>query len=498
MTRRTVARGLLVAALAALCGLHGGTSGRAVAPSPAKPSGPVAALTVRPQALLSKLGLSAGDAPFLRHFRAKVGVPLEQVDCFAVFELSEGGRALLVRTTRRLNTVKLVNAFQGMWCTVGTDIYIPTDGGPAIHFHDENFKEVVIADSQKTMERVLPGLPALRRQLDRGRRHDLTVWARALPAALVAAGPGGQPWRELGGYKPVPGDAREAWLAVDLARGLEVRGEMTCASERGARAGAEPVRTLLELIRVQMLTGIVSGEMQRLAPREHHSSDNVPDWWPLGLLRAAERGLNVATVRAEGKTVRLHARIDVNGKELGRALSGFAKAQGLFTEKRERAAGPGLFFGQRKEEGRGTASPLAYPAPPASEECRPAPPPARTSELPPGTAPTPPGGTPTLQEFPQHPLPPPPLPPAPPASITLTVANVRKEPVVLFTRDAQGELQFQKKLAAGEAADLDTPHGRRWVAVFMSAPYQMTQTVTEHEQTWVIRQPDAAAKKGGK
>jgi hypothetical protein len=70
---------------------------------------------------------------------------------------------------------------------------------------------------------------------------------------------------------------------------------------------------------------------------------------------------------------------------------------------------------------------------------------------------------------------------------TLAVANVRKEEVVLFTVDDKGELTFVQKLPHGEAIDLETTKGQRWVAVFLSDPYRESFTVTGEKATWLIR-----------
>lgn len=102
---------------------------------------------------------------------------------------------------------------------------------------------------------------------------------------------------------------------------------------------------------------------------------------------------------------------------------------------------------------------------------------------------TPPSATP--------PLPPPPLtppsftPPLPPVNmrLTLTIANVRKEPALLFTITAGGELKFEKKLPPGEAIDVMTPPSTRWVAVFASAPHHQHLTFTPSQPIWLLRGP---------
>jgi hypothetical protein len=494
MTRRTVARGLLTGALAALCvALLGTAGGRPASHPPARPRPAVAVsvLTVRPQALLSKLGLKEDHLRFYApwSWRASLGVPLDRVECFALAEFGEGeSRALLVRTIGPVNRIEMTFACGttvGRRCARGREVYTGASG-LAVCFPDGNL--ALVTDSVETMDRVLPELPALRRRLDRGRRHDLAVWTKALPPE------GGEgAWGTLAASGlPVPGETREAWLAVDLADALDVRAGLAFANEAGARTGAKAARTFLELLRSQALAIIVQGEMSGLAGAAD-SVDPFSDWLTPGILRRWERALGAAKVEVKGRSVSLHARLGVGGRKLGGQMKACAKSTGRLEGKPTEPPSPGLFFGHREKAPRPVAD--SHPTPPAPSGSSPSmqllpssPPPAAPSGPPEGTE-QPPAG------------PPPPLPPAlpvPPESITLTVANVRKEPVVLFILDAQGELQFQKKLAAGEAADLDARKGQRWVAVFVNAPYRVTATAKEHEQTWVIREGEPRPKKGGK
>jgi hypothetical protein len=67
----------------------------------------------------------------------------------------------------------------------------------------------------------------------------------------------------------------------------------------------------------------------------------------------------------------------------------------------------------------------------------------------------------------------------------LTVANCRKEPVVLF-HSRSGELTFLRKVPAGEAADVAAPADGRLLAVFLSVPYQEQRAVRDRE-VWLLR-----------
>jgi hypothetical protein len=70
---------------------------------------------------------------------------------------------------------------------------------------------------------------------------------------------------------------------------------------------------------------------------------------------------------------------------------------------------------------------------------------------------------------------------------TFTIANVRREPAILFTISATGELRFEKKLPPGEAVDVTTTPQTRWAAVFTTLPYQTTCTFDPARPIWLLR-----------
>jgi hypothetical protein len=69
----------------------------------------------------------------------------------------------------------------------------------------------------------------------------------------------------------------------------------------------------------------------------------------------------------------------------------------------------------------------------------------------------------------------------------LTVANVRKEPALLFTMTNEGKLTFAQRLPAGELIDVDVQVGQRWVAVFTDKPAGETFTPHQAASTWLLR-----------
>jgi hypothetical protein len=58
--------------------------------------------------------------------------------------------------------------------------------------------------------------------------------------------------------------------------------------------------------------------------------------------------------------------------------------------------------------------------------------------------------------------------------------------VLLFTVH-DGELTFRHKLPPGEAVDLPTSLGARWVGVFTQAPYRAHFTPSQTTRTWLLR-----------
>jgi hypothetical protein len=100
-------------------------------------------------------------------------------------------------------------------------------------------------------------------------------------------------------------------------------------------------------------------------------------------------------------------------------------------------------------------------------------------------------------------------PPAPPRAPSrdcgvegtrkFTVANVRKEPALLFKEGKGGKLIFVRKVPVGEAVDLETPVNLYWFAVFVEKPGGESFTPDSSGAVWLLREPkddkDAADRK---
>lgn len=82
----------------------------------------------------------------------------------------------------------------------------------------------------------------------------------------------------------------------------------------------------------------------------------------------------------------------------------------------------------------------------------------------------------------------------PPATTTqVTIANIRKETGLLFKVADQGELTFVQKVAHGEAVDLETVTGQRWVVVFVEQPHHESRVIKQENEVWLLRGPATPA-----
>jgi hypothetical protein len=212
---------------------------------------------------------------------------------------------------------------------------------------------------------------------------------------------------------------------------------------------------------------------------------------------AVEKGLQKVTPVAEKDTVAVKASWPLEGKKLWAAFVDIMMPEGgpdAVPAKIE--ATPGLFFQPPGAYPRGEGYGATAPSYPGAWESEREGPKQRPGTRPMG--PTSPGGAWNSTQR-GEPLPPPtvggsPMPPPPPppsvrvdVPAKLTVANVRKEVVLLFRVDPQGELTFVKKLPAGEVADLKATTNERWTAVFLSGPHHVKYVVLQPEAVWLLR-----------
>lgn len=123
-------------------------------------------------------------------------------------------------------------------------------------------------------------------------------------------------------------------------------------------------------------------------------------------------------------------------------------------------------------------------------------PPARVGAitLPPSTVPSPAGAVPAapaatrpVSPTSSTPIPLACCPPSPPRSMKLTVANVCKEPALLFEMAENGTMTFIQKLPPGEAVDVKTTAEKRLVAIFPDKPAGESFDPTQANAVWLLR-----------
>ncbi len=535
--RRLLAGGLLLGTLVALlngcqtwtprcqpgptCGALEGptTSPQQTEGACPKVSEAMACVTVRPRGQLG-LKLDGTDTPLLENWGKKVGVPLEQVACFAVVLLDEQGRrVLLVRTKRPIDRGAVRRACEASTATsrgVGKSTVHVAASGLTVHFPRPTL--AVIADSLETMKACLAEGEALQAHLTRGGKHDLTLWARGAPVAEV------QPQTVVASYRaaaplvlpkvvrpktglfgqPLPFAVKTATLSVDVGEAVELHGKVVCEDEASAGRAADCLRTFLDMGRGGLL--LMAGQfdlMTVFGEDGNGEAAKLRELVPLDLVRPVEKALQKATVAARGKTVVLRASLPVRGQRAGMELN---KLSALAGAKETTFNGPGLFFEHVTARAACGTAPPATALPPTSgpaagppndvwSGCGPSPcllVPAQPTSAPasggypvPASAIAPPLPSPAPVQEP----PPPMLPPA--GRFQLSVANCRKEPVLLFRVETTGALTLLEKVAAGDVVDLLAQPGERLAAVFLSAPHQVAHVTTPAQPTWLLRQESA-------
>jgi hypothetical protein len=448
-------------------------------------------LTFRPR---TQLGLKrdGSDTPLLNRWRDRVGIPLENVDHFAVIVLDPeaGRRALVVRTTRPIEPgrVRVVLGAGTAGRQEGGTVY-QARHGLTVAFPKPTL--AILADSPGTMKACLGGIDSLR-DLEEQAGHDLFFMVRALPPPRGEGRSGGcwckaPPKVSLAGI-PLPLDVKYATGCVDVADAVDVWVKVACADAECARKVVGLASTFLDLGRGILLAG--SGQFNLMAVMGEEGNEEakkIREMLPLDLAKPVVEALGQASLGVHGKTARLHLRLPIAGARAGKELKNYWSLAGGTAEVPD---GPGLIFDA-------PSRPVAPVTPCAG------PPPACPAPLPPAppvTAPLP-LSAPLPRDVPL-PVPPvrgtvvvppvQPLQPCVPPVGRLTVANCRKEPVVLFRVQTGGRLVFERKVEAGDAVDVQTSFGESWAAVFLSAPYR-AQRVFQGAPVWLLRAESARA-----
>ena len=428
--------------------------------------------------LLGKLGLKEHDSPLFKAWHDGVGVPLSAVERFTLAATDSEGvnRLLVVQTRRPIDRAAVLKAcVRDHRTSLGiietgkpqVEIHVGTKTGLAVHFPSKNL--VIVADSVATMNHCLAkkkDVPAaeLKAALARAVKSDVVAWGASKVPPAPAPAISYQPLaRRVSRYQdtarflpflplPLPASLVSGQLSLDLGDKLGLEMRFVFRDEGSARKEVKCVSRLVDLFRAECLSTAAETAAEEMDNEEQASPVHVRRMAELaGML---EKRLQKVEPRVERTTVTVAAEVPFEARQASAALL-FLLEEGP-DQKSE--VTPGLFF----QSGAAAGRPRAIPD---------TPPPLPPPPLPPPTVQT---------------MVPPPHPPTP-SIAKLTVANVRKEAVLLFIVDPQGELTFVKKLPAGEATDLKSVAGERWVAVFMSEPYRVKFVVWQPEATWLLR-----------
>jgi hypothetical protein len=496
--------------------------------------------TVQVAGVAGKLGFKeTRGVPLLAVWEKRFGVRAADLERFTlVFVTLSDDPVNVCRTSKPCDRQRVLKALAPDAQAVKRNgkVFHVNDNGAAVHFADDR---TFLAGPEKLVTQVVEKrgpedktrlAAALRRAAD----HDLFVWSKALdpeerPAKVVTsykAGPGGAKVPALApgalalfGDLPAPAGIEAADASLDVGDRTVLRVRLDFAEEESAKRGAKLVRVATDGLRAMLLMGVA--ELSALdadedlfgvtdAENAAEVAKAAPDLLPV--LRAAERALQKVRVEAEGTTVPVTVTVPVGAKKLRAAL-----AAGLALATMNNGDGPSPdgdallpFLPSRRPP---APAPAACPGPscpavrpgflsPTGTNAVPLPEPLpmpRAGQAPtmmpvlpasnwgPGIAagPTPYQGSasPALVQT-QDPRPVPPGPAAGP--VKLTVANVTKEPALLFSEGENGKLVFSRKVPAGEAVDVETTAGKRWVAVFAERPAGEAH-LAAGDKPWLLR-----------
>jgi hypothetical protein len=413
-------------------------------------------LGVRPASLLSNTGFAADELPYLRHWRESVGVAPEDVEAFAVvyFE-GDAARVLLVRTKTDVPQGNVMMACEaGNLTKMGCGAKVFTgESGLAVHFPQRDV--AMIADSVETMSQCLTRVPDLMKRLDDAGKHDVTAWHD-------------KPVEEAFGAR----DADELHAALkmqklrlwsDVALTFDASVELEFADDQSARRGEAILAGCAEFGGGGLGMGIGSlrilkalPEVMRTGKEKDEALAELIGLVPLDLLARSEKALRKGRVEVKGKTASLTFRVPLKLEDRPACTKLFAHPLARCVDER---VSPGMVFARSlfttaRRRQRAIAEAPGEPGAPLPEP-------------PPDLAGAPVNGA--------------------PRTVTLTVANVRKEDLVVFQMDDKGELTLPQKVPAGDAIDLDVVKGQRLVAVFLSDPYRETYPASANHATWLIR-----------
>jgi hypothetical protein len=337
----------------------------------------------------------------------------------------------------------------------------------------------------------------------------------------------------------LPEGMESASATVDLGEEVIVEGRLTCADAAAARQGEKLAHVGLDAARMLALMMEVELTGAELAGEKPGIPETVT-----ALLHQGEAALQATRIVRDGNTLTATAKLPMNAGKLAVALraagelvqetecphpvpccpQGCATGCGIPTTPYAISGPPAVVpsvpigvpvgsvtpatpVSNGVDAARPASTSGAYATPSRIAEPLPPQPAAQVVQSYPSVpigiyAPTPPQMIPPATQVPGSPTAtgcwggpvqqvgtgPAPAPVAPPAPVAkFTVANVKKEPALLFTEGEGGKLTFVRKVPAGEAVDLDTSSGCRWIAVFSDKPAGTAFTVGKPGEVVLLR-----------
>jgi hypothetical protein len=384
----------------------------------------------------------------------------------------------------------------------GKVCYVRGEGGATVHFLDR--RTLLMADKEEMVVRYLKSAPTtflharpFADALLEADQHDAVAWSNYNTPLL--------------GVLPLPllAGVKSATVSVDIGEQIVLQMRVQCTDEASAAKLVGPIRAILGMFRGQLGMGVTMSSLRRLTKFAPGLTKEEFPILPTKLLKEGEKALRRARVRGEGNTVPVVLRLALDGPTLRSELTRLSTVMGMKTKK---AAKP-TPQPSAKDAPR-YSSPITSPrdgGPPVTAAApvkgAPAfPPPTVTGPLPPLPAPSVPSAPSTAGLYqsgaPGRPpgsfpptasamVPPPglilPAGLSRPAGMKLTVANLKKEPALLFTKGANGKLTFVQRVPPGKAVDLDAAPDQGWVAVFTEAPAGEAFTTGKADAVWLLR-----------
>jgi hypothetical protein len=460
-------------------------------------------------------------------------------------------RVVMVHTTRPYDRARVLKAVapEAKEVKHRGKVFHVTSDEDAVCLVDDQFivagpkKELMQLLFKKT-DRETTG--PLAEALARAVNHDIVAWGRVAEEKPEAAKPAPPPAVLSASYKynrapkkkkspvmlgtlvaaegvPMPPGATSADLTLDVGKQLALQVCVNFADEDSAERGVKYVRVGVEMMRGMMAAMTASMAVLELADELGVEDQELPDVPPvvLGLMKKTEKALDGVRVEAHGSTIPVALTIPSDAKTLSSALVAVMNmvgsdngphccAMGVFGCGNHYTAPPAAV---------GIVPPVCLPPQPVSGPVQPYYAPPMPAQLwggsapvmpiqspyaapPVMTAPVCPAATASYPVPVAEPLPAPRemptpqstcatqisyVPPPAPGPIKLAIGNVSKEAALLFLEGEGGKLTFQKKVPAGEAIDVETTPGQRWVAVFADNPAGQTYMATPDKTTWLLR-----------